>query len=392
MRKSRKNIIVILCICMLFFSGCKNAEPIDTVVQKDNQIQEQVLSNEEIEVKENFSDISNDRREEIGTEQEENTETEEIIGETQESMETEENVLSPLSLNGTKLVNESGETVQLRGISTHGIAWFPQYVNQEFFYELKEEWNANVVRLAMYTAEYDGYCNGGDKEKLKELVKNGVEYATNAGLYVIVDWHVLHDQNPQTHKEEAKLFFDEMSKEYKDYTNVIYEICNEPNGGTGWAEVKSYAEEIIPIIRANDEDAIIIVGTPTWCQDIDKAQADPISGYKNIMYAVHFYAASHTDWLREKVVNALNAGIPVFVSEFGTCDASGNGGIDVEQSDKWIELLNENDISFVAWNLSNKGETSAIFKTDCQKTFDFTKEDLTENGQWIYKTLYESKK
>lgn len=295
--------------------------------------------------------------------------------------------ISPIKLDGTQLVDAEGNPIQLRGVSTHGLAWFPQYVNQEFFTELHDEWNANVVRLAMYTAENGGYCSGGDKESLKQLVKDGVEYATNANMYVIVDWHILQDNNPQTNKEEAKAFFDEISKEFADKNNVLYEICNEPNGGTTWAEIKSYAEEIIPVIRANDDDAIIIVGTPTWSQEVDKAVEDPIQGYDNIMYTLHFYAATHTDWLRDRMEFALEMGLPIFVTEFGTCDASGNGGIDINQSNEWIKTMDENGVSYVAWNLSNKSETSAIFKTDCHKISGFTADDLTENGKWIYEML-----
>ena len=295
--------------------------------------------------------------------------------------------ISPLSIDGTQLVDAEGNAVQLRGVSTHGLAWFPQYVNQEFFTELKNDWNANVVRLAMYTAESGGYCTDGNKDELKQLVKEGVKYATTAGLYVIIDWHILQDCNPQMNQDEAKMFFEEMSKEFASYNNVLYEICNEPNGSTTWEEIKDYAMEIIPIIRANDEDAIIIVGTPTWSQEIDKPVENKIEGYDNIIYALHFYAASHTEWLRERMEYVLEMGTPVIVSEFGTCDASGSGSINQEESDEWINRLNKEGVSYIAWNLSNKDETSAIFKPDCEKTSGFTKDDLTENGQWIYDML-----
>ena len=321
----------------------------------------------------------------------ETTEERILIGSRREENLQTENAslhnISPLKLNGTQLVDEGGNPIQLRGVSTHGLSWFPQYVNQEFFTELKVEWNANVVRLAMYTEEYGGYCSGGDQESLKQLVKDGVGYATNAGLYVIIDWHILQDGNPQNHQEEAKAFFDEMSKEFSGYNNVLYEICNEPNGATTWEQVKAYAEEVIPVIRANDEDAIIIVGTPNWCQDIDKPVENPITGYDNIMYALHFYAASHTENLRDRMEYVLEMGVPVFVSEFGTCDASGNGGFDKYQSDEWLKIMNSEGVSYVAWNLSNKDETSAIFKTECQNNNGFTKDDMTENGQWIYDML-----
>ena len=201
-------------------------------------------------------------------------------------------VCGKLSVKGTQLVDKNGNAVQLRGVSTHGLAWFPQYVNEDLFRELRQEWKANVIRLAMYTAESGGYCTDGDKESLKELVKRGVSYAAAQDLYVIVDWHILSDNNPNQYKEEALSFFGEMSRELSAYENVLYEICNEPNGGTSWGEIKAYAEEVIPVIRAGAPDAVILVGTPHWCQEAGQAAADPIAGYGNVMYTLHFYAAT----------------------------------------------------------------------------------------------------
>lgn len=292
-----------------------------------------------------------------------------------------------LHVEGTQLVDSEGQAVQLRGISTHGIAWFPDYMNADCFKQLREEWNVNVIRLAMYTAESGGYCSGGDKEKLKTLVRNGVEYATQNDMYVIIDWHVLSDQNPNTYIKDAKEFFAEMSAEYAAYNNVLYEICNEPNGGTGWSDIKSYAEEVIAVIRANDEDGIILVGTPNWSQYVDQAAADPITGYENIMYTLHFYAATHTDWLRDTMKAAIEAGLPVFVSEYGICDASGSGAIDEKQAEQWINTMDACGVSYVAWNLSNKNETSAIIKSECSKTSGFTENDLSDSGKWLYSML-----
>lgn len=296
-------------------------------------------------------------------------------------------VTGALKVQGTQLTDADGNPVQLKGISTHGLAWFPAYVNEECFKQFRQEWQANVIRLAMYTAENGGYCTDGDKEALKELIKKGVEYATNQDLYVIIDWHSLSDGNPNTYLEDAKTFFDEMSKLYADNNNVLYEICNEPNGGTSWQEVKAYAEEVIPVIRANDEDGIILVGTPNWSQYVDQAAADPITGYTNIMYTLHFYAATHTDWLRDAMAAAVDAGLPVFVSEYGICDASGAGAIDENQAAKWVETMDSLKVSYVAWNLSNKNETSAILVSSCNKTSGFTESDLSESGKWLYKML-----
>lgn len=292
-----------------------------------------------------------------------------------------------LHVAGAHLVGEDGNQVQLKGISTHGLAWFPQYVNEDCFRQLHEEMGINVIRLAMYTSENGGYCNDGDQVGLRELVKKGVEYATENNMYVIIDWHILSDNNPNMHLAEAERFFAEMASEYADYTNVIYEICNEPNGNTTWDDIKAYAYQIIDVIRNYDKDSIIIVGTPNWSQYVDKAVNNPITGYENIMYALHFYAATHTDALRSAMTSAVDSGLPIFVTEYGICDASGNGRIDEEQANKWVRLMDSYGISYVAWNLSNKDESSAILNSNCTKTYGFTQEDLSESGRWLLNML-----
>lgn len=311
-------------------------------------------------------------------------------GEPEESMPEEPetgktSALEALHVEGTALVDGNGNPVQLRGISTHGLAWFPDYVNEACFKQLHEEWGVDVIRLAMYTAEYGGYCTDGDRDALKKLVKDGVEYATNQNMYVIIDWHILSDGNPNTYKEDAKEFFAEVAEMYADYSNVLYEICNEPNGGTGWADIKAYAEEVIAVIRTYDEDGIILVGTPNWSQYVNEAAEEPITGYDNIMYTLHFYAATHKDSLRDAMKAAIDSGLPVFVSEFGICDASGNGAIDEAQADEWVRVMDEYGVSYVAWNLSNKAETSAIIDSGCNKTSGFSEEDLSSSGKWLYR-------
>lgn len=293
-----------------------------------------------------------------------------------------------LYVKGTKLVDKKGNEVQLRGVSTHGLSWYPQYVNDKCFAQLHDKWGANVVRLAMYTEEYNGYCSGDAKNRsdLKKLIKKGVRLAKKHKMYVIVDWHILSDGNPNSHKKEAKAFFREMSREFKGYNNVIYEICNEPNNGTSWKEIKSYARSVISTIRKNDKKAVIVVGTPTWSQDVNQAAIDPIKG-DNIMYALHFYAATHKTDLRNKMTAAINKGLPVFVTEYGICDASGNGVIDKKEADRWIQTMDEYGVSYIAWNLSNKQESSSIIKSSCPKVSGFKKSELSDEGRWLYSML-----
>ena len=295
--------------------------------------------------------------------------------------------LSPLAVRGTRLVNADGEPVQLRGVSTHGLAWFPQFVNEALFAEMAQNWGVNAVRLALYTAEYGGWCSGGDRAALKKLVLDGVDYAERAGLYVIVDWHILSDGNPNTHKAEAVAFFREISALLAQKTHVLYEICNEPNGGTTWQDIAAYAREVIPVIRQNDPDCVILVGTPNWSQRVDEAARAPLSEFDNIMYTLHFYAGTHRADLRNTMLSALDAGLPVFVSEFGITDASGNGGVDEAEADRWAAALNERGVSYLMWSLSNKAEDSAAIRASCAKVSGFTEADLTAAGKWLLRTL-----
>ena len=288
-----------------------------------------------------------------------------------------------LRVSGTDLVDKNGQKYQLKGVSTHGIAWFPDYVNADAFRTLRDNWGANLVRIAMYTDEYGGYCSGGNKDNLESLVSKGVEACTDLGMYVIIDWHVLNDHNPNNNIADAKVFFDRMSRKYASNVNVIYEICNEPNDGTTWADIKKYADVIIPIIRKNSPNAVIIVGTPTWSQDVDQVAANPPAITENVMYAVHFYAATHGDNIRNKVKTAIAAGTPVFISEFSICDASGNGGIDYNSAEIWKNLINSYNLSYAGWSLCNKAETSALISSGCSKLSGWETSELSATGQWL---------
>lgn len=291
-----------------------------------------------------------------------------------------------LCVKGNKLCDSMGNPFQLKGPSTLGLVWYPEYINKEAF-ETVCNWGANLIRLAMYTMEEDGYLSGGNQEYTRELIDKGVKYATELGMYVIIDWHILSDNNPMTHKKEAAEFFEIMSAKYSSYDNVLFEICNEPNGDdVDWPIVKAYAEEIIPIIRKNSPDAIILVGTPRWSQLVDDAADNPIDKH-NIMYSLHYYASSHKEELREKMLYALNKGIAIFVDEYSNCDASGNGIIDENQAHAWAKIVDENLISYAQWNLSNRDESSAMIKADCNKTSNWSDEDLTETGLWMKNRL-----
>lgn len=287
-----------------------------------------------------------------------------------------------LSVKNGQLVDKSGKGYQLRGMSTHGLTWFPEFVNESAFKTLRDDWNTNVVRLAMYVDEWgNGQCYMGNKSGSLELLEKGVDICIKLDMYVIIDWHVLNPGDPSKYTNEAKSFFETVSKRYAKYPNVIYEICNEPNGGASWSgNIKPYAEKIIPVIRKNAPNSVIIVGTPTWSQEIDKPLSDPLS-YKNVMYAFHFYAATHAG-LRSNVENCVAQGLPVFVSEFGTCDASGGGANDFNETQKWLSYFDKQGISYCNWSICNKDETCSVLRPGTSANGNWSESNLTENGKW----------
>ncbi len=294
--------------------------------------------------------------------------------------------LERLQVIGTKLCDGSGKPVQLRGISTLGFR-YPEYITKEAFETFRDEWGINMIRLAMYTDEPGGYCTDGDREELKRIMIKGVEIATELSLYVIVDWHILLEKSPMIYKDEALRFFDEMSALFADHTNVLYEICNEPQESPFASVIRPYALEVIPVIRKNDKDAVIIVGTDNWSQDVDDVIGKAIDD-QNVMYALHFYAASHQEKLMNKAVTALAGGVPIFISECSICDASGDGILDRNWGNRWIDWADSNDISYAVWNLSNKDESSSILRPDSTSLSNWRQEEYSETGLWFKQRMH----
>ena len=290
-----------------------------------------------------------------------------------------------LHVDGLQVKDKYNQPFTLRGASTHGMHWGDgeTFLNKTAFQNLRDEWGVNMVRLVSYVTQ-GGYTQGS-KDKLDKHIQEGISNLTDLGMYAIIDWHV-HAENPNDTKSQAIEFFDMYSKMYKDQSNIIYEICNEPTG-TPWNQIRPYAVDVVNTIRANDPDAIIVVGTNNWSQDVDEVATnggkldDP-----NVMYTIHFYSGSHGESFREKVRTALNAGTPVFCTEFGVCDASGNGGFDLEEADRWIDFFEENGISYCCWSLSKKNESASMLSPECNKVNGFTNADLGATGAWLINT------
>lgn len=283
--------------------------------------------------------------------------------------------LQLLDKNGVKtLCDQNGDPIQLRGMSTHGLQWFPQILNNNAFAALSRDWGSNVIRLAMYVSE-DGYAKA--PAVIKQRVIDGIDLAISNDMYVIVDWHVLQPGDPNAEVYSGAMdFFTEISQLYPDNPHIIYELCNEPNSGSpgvtndaaGWSKVKSYAQPIIKMLRDSGNRNLVMVGNPNWSQRPDLAADDPIDD-DNTIYTVHFYTGTHMPGedssdrsnVMSNVRYALEHGAAVFASEWGTSKASGDGGPFLDKADEWLDFLNENNISWCNWSLTNKNETSGAF-------------------------------
>lgn len=288
-----------------------------------------------------------------------------------------------LQVKGTQLCDQQGNPVTLRGVSLSWHNWWPRFYNKKVMKTLKRDWHCTVVRAAMgvqpdETPE-EGYLK--NPQLAMSCMTPVIESAIKQNVYVIIDWHSHH-----MYTQEAKQFFGEMAKKYGRNPHIIYEIYNEPIEDT-WASMKRYATEVISEIRKYDHDNIILVGSPHWDQDIHLVADSPLEEFSNIMYTVHFYAATHGDDLRQRMESAVKKGIPVFISECGAMEATGDGPVDMESEEQWIQMCERMGVSWVCWSISDKDETCSMLLPQATATGPWPDDVIKDYGKMIKELL-----
>ncbi len=291
-----------------------------------------------------------------------------------------------LSTDGPRLVNKNNQPVSLAGPS---LFWSNNGWEGESFYNagvvttVAKDWKASVIRAAMGVDHSGSFIESPENNRLK--VESVVDAAIENGIYVIIDWHSHHAEDVEV---QAIEFFTSMATKYGHLPNVIYEIYNEPLQKTDWHKtIKPYAKNVIDAIRKIDPDNLIIIGTQTWSQDVDKAAKSPLSGYDNILYSLHFYAGTHKQSLRDRAQQAIDSGLPIFISEWGSVNADGDGMVDLEESMRWLIFAKQNGLSQVSWSISNKVEGASMIKPGASTWGGWSKDDLTPNGIFIREVL-----
>lgn len=275
-----------------------------------------------------------------------------------------------LKVNGSRIVDQNGDSIQLRGVSFGWHNMWPRFYNRSSVKEIAENWGADIVRASI-GLDLDENTFDKKPEMGYALVDSIVQGAVENGIYVLIDFHSHANNLPL-----AKEFFATVSEKYGNLPNVMYEIWNEPLE-VSWDETKSYAEELLPVIRKNAPEAIVIVPTPRWDQNVNEAADDPITTDKNIVYSLHYYAATHTDYLREQAQYAIDKGLPLFMAECASMVHTGDGVIDTASWEKWMDLADANGISWICWSVSDKDETCSMLRPSASSQGEeWTDDDL----------------
>uniref|UniRef100_A0A183C4J8 cellulase n=1 Tax=Globodera pallida TaxID=36090 RepID=A0A183C4J8_GLOPA len=293
-----------------------------------------------------------------------------------------------LAVSGKHLISKStGNVVKLHGIVLYWSQWEPRFWVPETIKRIKCGCNANVVRASMGTQKsFGGYVANPDREYDK--MKTIIEAALGQGIYVIVDWHT-GDDLATDEISYAKEFFTKIAKTYGNHANIIYEIWNEPTHQVTWeAVIKPYAETMVDLIRQYDQHNVIIVPAPNWDQDVDLVARNPLTGYSNIAYGLHFYAGTHGEALQEKMKIAYDLGLPMFATEYGIGSTNTDTPVDLEKLEQWYAFLDERSLSYTAWQLDDIGEESSMLTAGVSIDNICNPDFLTTYGKYIYDKLH----
>ncbi len=278
-----------------------------------------------------------------------------------------------LRVQGNRIVDRNGAEVQLRGMSLYWSQWIPKYYTFNTVRWLRDDWKITVIRAAM-AVNSGGYATNPTAERNKVIAV--VDAAIQLGIYVIIDYH---DHTASDNRALAQSFFADMARRYGNSPNVLYETFNEPLN-VSWASVlKPYHEAVIDSIRQADPDNIVIVGTRNWSQEVDEAAQNPINR-SNVAYTLHYYADTHRQWLRDRAQSALNRGIALFVTEYGTTAASGNGTVNAAESAAWYAFLDQNKVSHANWSVADIGESSAALMPNASPDGNWSVSQIKPSG------------
>ncbi len=276
--------------------------------------------------------------------------------------------LSLISVKGNKFIMADGKMIVFRGLDASDLDKLAKsgHLNKEYFEAIKS-WGANIVRFPVHPAAW----RSRGKENYMKLLDEGVQWATELGLYVNIDWHSIGNlrsemyQNAmyETTKKETLEFWQTMSAHFKGNATVaFFELFNEPtvmNGQLGvcsWKDWKEINEEMIIVIRANGSKAIPLVAGFNWAYDLTPVATEPINA-EGIAYVSHPYPMKRQKpwepkWTEDWGFAAKK--YPLMLTEIGFCGPDDKGAhipviSDESYGDAITKYCEENDISYTVW-------------------------------------------
>jgi endoglucanase len=294
--------------------------------------------------------------------------------------------LPALHVQGNRIVDETGNTVVLRGVAVPdigvlfsdggGISGVTGRIDEILGAAALD---IHAIRLPVYprTVVNDGnptysplpYPVGpaapleagavmelSASDYIAQVLQPAVDYATSKNLYAIVDYHQIDNVTTGTSSADAVTFWTTVAPVFAGYSNVVYEAFNEPIDSTGNAGITAAgawtsafttaAQSWISAIRAGAPNNVIIVGSPSWSQYPDGALTAGLTG-GNLVFTAHAYPSNWPGTGFQSRVAKAAMGEPVAMTEWGYSIGT------MTPNDTWAQNLqtfvNSGGESWTAW-------------------------------------------
>jgi hypothetical protein len=213
---------------------------------------------------------------------------------------------------------------------------------------LKQDWNANIIRVPIRMSAPGDIST--DREGNLARIKTVIDAAIANDMYVVVAWEEALDLSTSIPNIAAISFYQEIALTYGNNNNIIYEVLHAPthSPAVNWNyTLRPQLQKIVDAIRTIDPDNLIVAGTPNWSWYPGLAAENPLTGI-NIAYDLTIDAnSSDANASRDSAQNALNSGLPLFVTEFNL--RANTLLVDVENANAWREFIQSNKLNTIGF-------------------------------------------
>lgn len=301
--------------------------------------------------------------------------------------------LQRISVRGNRFVDPQGNPLLLKGLSISDpdkIEYQGHWTRAHF--EKVKGTGAQVVRIPIHPIAWRERTPAG----YLALLDQAVEWCTELGMYVIIDWHTIGNlktelfQDPMynTSPKETYEFWRTISRHYSGNNTVaFYELFNEPTlffnqlGRMSWVEWREFNEDLIAMIRSFDRDAIPLVAGLDWAYDLAPLRDDPVRA-GNIGYVTHPYphkrsAPWEAKW--EEDFGFAAGYFPVIATEIGFTAGKEGMADNGAYGNAILDYLEAKGISWVAWVYDPEWGPPMIRSWDTYA--------LTEGGDFFVKAM-----